>query len=244
MAEHRSGRRRGAAAWWFAALVLVPAALAAVSLAWPGPQISAGLKSRAQDALVGARLGSVAVSVSGRDVRLDAVPLGSERAAAAVVSALDGVGFVQVGEVIAAEPAPAGTAPTAALPSSPAPPDALDAPAREQLRSRIAAVLAAAPITFPADSAALAGPAADSATQVARLLVAEPAAEVAVDGYVADSPGSAEIAQRLSVQRATAVTDLLVAAGVARARITATGRGDTHPLPTPAASRRVEISIP
>ena len=62
-------------------------------------------------------------------------------------------------------------------------------------------------------------------------------------GYAADAPGPASVAQRLSEQRASVVADALVAEGVDRARIVALGRGAADPLGSPAASRRVEISL-
>ncbi|MFC4942602.1 OmpA family protein [Pseudonocardia sp. GCM10023141] len=243
MVEPGSGQRR-ATVWWFAALILVPAALAAVTLLWPGPQLSADIGERATSALEGAGLGSITVAVTGRDVRLDAVPRGMEQEAAAAVADLPGVRAVRIGEAAQQpEPAPMGTAPTGALPTTPGGPAALSPAARQQLVDRVAAVLAANPITFGADSAELSGSAATAAAAVGRLLAAEPAAPVAVDGFVADTPGPAETAQRLSEQRATVVADALEAAGVERARITATGHGDTRPLATPAASRRVEITV-
>lgn len=243
------GRRAAAsgwpAFWWFAAMVLVPAALAGVALLWPGPQLADDLRDRAASTLSAAGLGSVAVTIAGRDARLDAVPRGSELAAAAAVAGVTGIRDVQIGTATAPPlPGAHGTAPTAAVPAVPDAPGKLSAMARQVLTGRIAAAVAAAPITFDPDSAELTVPAAATVMQIALLLVGEPDATVAVDGYVADTPGPAETAQRLSESRAAAVTAALVEAGVERSRITATGRGDTRPLSTPAASRRVEISIP
>lgn len=237
--------RRAAAFWWCAALILVPAVLAGVSLLWPGPQLADDLRNRAAGALSGAGLGSVTVSVAGRDARLDTVPRGSEQAAAAAVAGVNGIRDVQIGTAAAPpEPGPRGTVPTAALPDSPDGPGKLSTLARQVLTGRIAAAVAAEPITFAPDSAELTGPAAATVMHIALLLMGEPAAMVAVDGYVADTPGPAATAQELSDQRAATVTAALVEAGVERSRVTATGRGDTRPLNTPAASRRVEISVP
>jgi outer membrane protein OmpA-like peptidoglycan-associated protein len=230
-------------AWWFAALIVVPAVLAGLGLLWPAPQIADDLRVRSEAALDGAGLGSVDVSVSGRDVRLDAVPAGAEQAALAAAGGVTGIREIVVGSA-AVPPAPPGTAPTGALPTTPDDVARLSAEARQALIDRVGGIVAAAPIVFPADSAELAGPAADTVRRVAELLVAEPAARVDVDGYVADTPGTPEAAQQLSDRRAAVVADQLVAAGVDRGRITATGRGAARPLATTAASRRVEISIP
>ena len=75
-----------------------------------------------------------------------------------------------------------------------------------------------------------------------------PAAEVIVTGHT-DRVGSVEANDRLSLARATAVRELLVGAGVARALISVAGRGERAPL-VPTAdevaeprNRRVEIKI-
>ena len=79
-------------------------------------------------------------------------------------------------------------------------------------------------------------------------LAALPAAEVVVTGHT-DRVGSVEANDRLSLARAEAVRDLLVATGVARSAITAVGRGEREPaVPTAdevgeARNRRVEIKI-
>lgn len=230
-------------ALWFAALVAVPAALAGLALLWPSPQIADDLRVRIEAALREANLGTVLVSVSGRDARLDAVPAGAERAALDVVGGVAGIREAVVGSA-APPPAPQGTAPTGALPTTPEDGTRLTGQQRQALVDRVGGVVAAAPIVFPPDSADLAGPPADTVRRVGELLAAEPAARVDVDGYVADTPGTPEAAQQLSDRRAAVVTDRLVAAGVDRSRITATGRGATRPLATMAVSRRVEISIP
>lgn len=244
MGEHGRGPSLSARVWWLAALVGVPLALAGTALLWPGPQLADDLRGRAESALEAAGLGPVSVSVTGRDALLDGVPSGAERAAVETVSGVPGVRAVEVGSVAPLLPPP--PAPPQALPSgSPPvdPPDALSAAARQQLADRLGAVVGAAPITFAPDRAELDGPAAATVRRVGELLAAEPAGRVDVDGYVADTPGGPEIAQRLSDERAAVVADALVAAGVARDHITARGRGATRPLDTRAASRRVEISV-
>ncbi|MFC7656173.1 OmpA family protein [Pseudonocardia benzenivorans] len=51
------------------------------------------------------------------------------------------------------------------------------------------------------------------------------------------------MALALSQQRAQAVAEALRANGVDPSRVSARGVGDADPLPTPAASRRVEIGV-
>jgi outer membrane protein OmpA-like peptidoglycan-associated protein len=96
-------------------------------------------------------------------------------------------------------------------------------------------------MTFAPDRADLAGPSVAAVARVAELLGDGPGPRVTVTGYAADTPGPAEVAQRLSEQRAQVVTDALVAAGVRRERLLAVGRGSAEPLATPELSRRVEI---
>lgn len=75
-----------------------------------------------------------------------------------------------------------------------------------------------------------------------------PAAEVIITGHT-DRVGSLEANDRLSLQRAEAVRELLVAAGVDRARVGVVGRGEREPaVPTAdevaePRNRRVEIKI-
>jgi outer membrane protein OmpA-like peptidoglycan-associated protein len=107
----------------------------------------------------------------------------------------------------------------------------------------IAQVLATQPIRFTADSAVLAGPAADTVRRVGELLAAGPAVPVLVEGHVADTPGGPDAVQRLSDQRAAVVAEALVVAGVPAERITARGAGASRPLATVEESRRVEITV-
>ena len=113
--------------------------------------------------------------------------------------------------------------------------------------SRVATAAALAtmgPITFPADSAALDGASAATVQRLATILGSGSGSPVLLVGYVADTPGPADVAQRLSEQRAAVVADALVAAGVDRSRIAVAGHGATDPLISPAASRRVEVRLP
>jgi outer membrane protein OmpA-like peptidoglycan-associated protein len=97
-------------------------------------------------------------------------------------------------------------------------------------------------ITFAADQADLVGPSAAAVARVANLLGGGTGPRVTVTGFAADTPGPADVAQRLSERRAQVVVDALVAAGVRRERLVAVGRGAAAPLATPAQSRRVEFS--
>lgn len=152
----------------------------------------------------------------------------------------------------AAPPAGRAAAPTAEPPSAPpavpasAPDVATDpAPAEppDPMATDVAEVLAAHPIRFTADSAALTEPADHTVRRVAELLVAGPAVPVLVEGHVADTPGGPDAVQRLSDQRAAVVAEALVAAGVPAERVTARGAGATRPLATVEESRRVEITV-
>jgi outer membrane protein OmpA-like peptidoglycan-associated protein len=75
-----------------------------------------------------------------------------------------------------------------------------------------------------------------------------PAAEVVITGHT-DRVGTDEANDRLSLARAEAVREILVAGGVARSAITVAGRGEREPVvPTAdevaeARNRRVEIKI-
>lgn len=111
-------------------------------------------------------------------------------------------------------------------------------------RVAVAAALASAgTVTFDADRADLTGPSANTVERIAHILGTGAGPRIVLTGYAADAPGPAVVAQRLSEQRASVVADALVSAGIDRSRVVATGRGAADPLATPAASRRVEISL-
>ncbi|MEJ3653805.1 OmpA family protein [Actinomycetes bacterium KLBMP 9759] len=244
MVDAGSGRRFRAIVIWVLALLVVPAVLAYLSQSWPGPQLENTLRADTEAALSDHGLGPVVVSVDGRDVRLDNIPIGAGRSAAEVAAAVPGVRAVRIGTSEVTEISPQGTAPTAAVPTAAPPPSAVLSPtAATLLTAAIGEAVTAAPITFAPDSDELTGDPAATVRRVAELLVAEPAARIAVDGFVADTPGSPETAVDLSQRRAAVVADTLVAGGVDRARITATGRGAANQLDSAAASRRVEISV-
>jgi OmpA-OmpF porin, OOP family len=84
--------------------------------------------------------------------------------------------------------------------------------------------------------------------EMRRALADLPAAEVVITGHT-DRVGSVEANDKLSLARAEAVRDLLVAAGLARSAITVAGRGEREPAVATddevaeARNRRVEIKI-
>ncbi|WP_232667578.1 OmpA family protein [Pseudonocardia sp. TRM90224] len=244
MVDAGSGRRFRAVVIWVLALLVVPAVLAYLAQAWPGPQLESTLRADTEAALSDRGLGPVVVSVDGRDVRLDNIPIGAGRSAAEVAASVPGVRAVRIGTAEVVQASPPGTAPTAAVPTAaPLTSTALDPAAAQLLTTGIAEAIKAAPITFAADSDELTEAPAATVRRVTELLVAQPTARVALDGYVADTPGSPETAVDLSQRRAAVVAEALVAGGVDRARITATGRGAANQLDSAAASRRVEISV-
>ena len=110
-------------------------------------------------------------------------------------------------------PAPPVSAPVAPAPAYPAP-------------------FAAGAVTFAADRAELAGPSVAAVARVAALLGDGPGRpRVTVTGHAADTPGPAEVAQRLSERRAQVVADALVAAGVRRERLSSRAGGPPSPWP-------------
>lgn len=210
--------RRTPVLLWCAALVAVPTVLAGISTVWPGPPTVAAVSAAA--AAPGPAAGS------GPEVATEPAVAPPGTADAAPYAAPD-----------AAAPDAAASAPTAQAPTAQAP-TAGALPVAEQ----VAALLAASPVRFAADSAVLEGSAVGTVRALAALL-APAGVDVVLAGHVADTPGSPEGAQALSERRAAVVADALVAGGVDRARITTVGRGATEPLENRAASRRVEFEI-
>jgi outer membrane protein OmpA-like peptidoglycan-associated protein len=96
-------------------------------------------------------------------------------------------------------------------------------------------------VYFPERSAQLDARAHDVIVLAARRAKEAPRARVTVIGYT-DSAGSPPADVQLSRQRAQTVADTLVANGVAAARISRIGAGQTNEDPG-IASRRVEITI-
>lgn len=125
-----------------------------------------------------------------------------------------------------------------------------DKAAKSALQKRINAAIAAQPITFEPNTAALTAPGAKTVRKVAKLLAAASQAKIEVAGHVAAaSSGSGPSSKKLSQQRADAVKKQLTKLGVAAGQITARGYGGSKPIKsndTPegqAANRRVEIVV-
>lgn len=103
-------------------------------------------------------------------------------------------------------------------------------------------------VTFATDSAQISAAFQDTLDQVAATLVEYQDTRVQVAGHT-DSTGSASYNRQLSERRAQAVADYLIRRGVAPARLTTLGYGETQPVAsndTPDGrrqNRRVEIVL-
>lgn len=103
-------------------------------------------------------------------------------------------------------------------------------------------------ILFPVNSAVLQPGANDEITRVAQVLTQYPATTITIAGHT-DSTGSDALNQDLSERRANAVKSALAARGVAQARMTAIGFGESKPIADNSSeagrtiNRRVEITI-
>lgn len=97
------------------------------------------------------------------------------------------------------------------------------------------------PIYFATDSAELRGAAADAIAAAAAWIADHPDGRLVVEGH-ADRRGAAAYNQALSRQRAEAVRDALVAAGVPVGKIAIVASGEAEPVSrVPAQNRRVRI---
>lgn len=103
-------------------------------------------------------------------------------------------------------------------------------------------------ILFDYDSAAVKPAARDNLRKLVTSLEKYPGTNVVLVGHT-DADGADAYNQTLSERRAAAAADYLVTQGVPRARIDATGRGETEPVGAndsasgKAQNRRVEIAI-
>ncbi len=84
-------------------------------------------------------------------------------------------------------------------------------------------------LNFESASTALTPESRPTVDSVAAILKAYPAVAVALEGHT-DASGDAEANKKLSLDRAAAVKDLLVAGGVADSRITTSGFGMEKPI--------------
>ncbi|AMJ65776.1 OmpA family protein [Hymenobacter sp. PAMC 26628] len=160
------------------------------------------------------------------------------------------VGVAGAPAAAAALPGPAPLAPAPTPPVAPLPTPALPAPAPpDTLRPAPTVPVPAPPapvvlptVLFQVGKAKLLPAARPALDQLATGLKAQPARRVRVLGHT-DRVGEPNKNQVLSEQRAAAVKDYLVRAGVAAERIATAGYGDARPLyPSPdARNRRVEV---
>ena len=110
------------------------------------------------------------------------------------------------------------------------------------------ALFAANPVQFAVGSAAILDESVPILDQVAASLAEAPALALEIQGHTDDS-GSAEANEVLSQDRAQAVLDYLVGAGVSADRLSAVGFGETQPIAdnsTPEGqqqNRRIEFAI-
>lgn len=220
---------------WGSALLLVPTALAGLAVASCGPGIAEDLRSGSAAALQAAGIGGVEVAVSGRDVVLQRVPAGAADDAAAAVAAVDGVRAVAVGS----EAVPPAEQPPSDLP----PADVAESDPQPGAARAVTELLAAQPLLFGPDDPELTPTAAATVARLAELLGDAPDLGIKVEGHAADTPGSPQVAQALSLARARAVAAALAAGGVDPGRISSSGAGDGRPLATLEASRRVELVV-
>jgi len=98
-------------------------------------------------------------------------------------------------------------------------------------------------VFFSENGATLDQQAREIVSRVASMALSQPSAAVRVLGFASSDSGTAEYNRSLSQQRAAAVVDGLVEAGVARARISLEPLGGLSFGFTPLESRRVEIKF-
>lgn len=97
-------------------------------------------------------------------------------------------------------------------------------------------------VRFAFDDATIPPEAAPELDAIAAWLAAHPATSIRVDGH-ADPRGGEAYNHALSVRRAQAVADALVARGIPRERLVVAGFGETRPLADAERSRRVDIVV-
>jgi outer membrane protein OmpA-like peptidoglycan-associated protein len=244
--------RRGAAPWIIGAVGL--AALGVTQFVPLRHQMESDLRSRSLAALQTAGLSTVTVDFTGRDGRLGGAvtsPADVDRALAAV-RGLDGVrvATAQLRYDRSPTPAPTATATATASPS-PARPSTVQspspsAPSGSSGSSSDAAgtaaaqqALAALPrITFGLGDATLTPSVRAVVRQAAGVLRADPALRVLVEGFT-DDLGDWDVNKALSISRAEAVRQALIADGIGAHRLTVFGWSEEHPkVPNTSAANR------
>jgi outer membrane protein OmpA-like peptidoglycan-associated protein len=136
--------------------------------------------------------------------------------------------------------APSASAPSASAPSASAPP--ASAPAAAAGTPAPTPAASTATLYFASGQKALAADAAATLAPVLEALKAGADRRVAISGFH-DRTGNAEVNAELAKQRAMAVRDALVAAGVAEARIELRRPVQTEGDGTDREARRVEVSV-
>lgn len=203
-------------------------------------------------ALTRAGYGDVVVEANGRNVTLSGeLPTRTDVvAASAVANSIAEVASVQnnlshPGEA-ADIPIPGQTEPPPPVvePTPPAAPTNFEL----ELQTRLATIVALAPIAFEQRSVELTPASQGTIDQVVRLLNNNPEIRVEVGGHT-DSSGVPAANEALAQNRADSVRAALIAAGIAQGRLDAVGYGDTRPIASNefetgrALNRRIEFLI-
>ncbi|MBM3796667.1 MAG: OmpA family protein [Acidobacteria bacterium] len=199
------------------------------------PMIQADILGRTKSAFQAAGLNPGAISVDGRDVLLrgyKGLPEISPDAQARALAVWGVRDPVRIEEI----PLPAPVAP-------PPPPAAVT-----QVQTRIDEIIRLKNVEFLTASANLTPVGQATLNEVVAALAKAPHMQAAIAGHT-DSQGLADANRALSVARAQSVKAYLTAKGIAAARMTAVGFGDTKPIApndTPEGrqrNRRIEFSV-
>ncbi|WP_168582886.1 channel-forming protein ArfA/OmpATb [Gephyromycinifex aptenodytis] len=134
-----------------------------------------------------------------------------------------------------------GADPTSQAPATPLTPEC------EAMRGEVAEALKQQPVIFALDGAKLDAPSQQRITELGKRLATCSFTSIEVAGH-SDSSGSESYNKKLSTQRAEAVREILIAAGVPADQLTARGYGSSKPVADNStdagrlANRRVEIN--
>ena len=213
------------------------------------PAIEADLTLRSSEALAGNSFAWASVTADGRDLTLHGVaPTGSDRArAVALVADVWGVRKVydRTGLADAAATAEAPTPETAEPGAAESEP--LE-PAASSCRQRLDDLLAGRSVRFDIGKSEVPAESYGLLDRLADLAGACPSVGFRIVGH-ASSTGGAERNQQISEARADAVRAYLIGKGMAEARLSTVGYGQTRPAASNATAagraenRRVEITV-